>query len=110
MASAVSNRISADEVEHHCQVWLRRLPPLYRATRGPSIRATAQQFRREGLIESVTDMDTYLCGIELDRLDPDKLNEIMDGHAPRGSADIPKRRKPRSVRESLERSVRELRS
>jgi predicted phage terminase large subunit-like protein len=55
---APASRIFADEVEHHCQVWLRRLPPLYRATRGPSIRATAQRFYKEGLIDSVDDMDT----------------------------------------------------
>jgi hypothetical protein len=104
----MSNRITADEVEHGCQVWLRRLSPLYRATRGPSIRYNARQFHREGLIETEADLDTFLCGIELERLRPGKLADIMNG----GSADAPapQPRKPKSVRDSLMASIDELRS
>jgi hypothetical protein len=97
------SRIFADEVEQGCQKWLRRLSPLYRASRGPSVRFNAHQFHREGLIETMDDLDTFLCGIELERLQPGKLAGIM-------GSDQPQPRKPRSVRESLEASIRELRS
>jgi hypothetical protein len=104
MASAVSNRITADEVERGCQAWLRRLSPMYRATRGPSVRYNAHQFHREGLIETEADLDTFLCGVELERLQPGKLANIMEG------APDEVKRKARSVRDSLLDTIKDLRS